>query len=135
MVFSFPNGLQFFYSYSTLVAFESTFSGLVVQKNSWSTTTGKHLNWIDDGDKKSRVDAETFEKKLAETMSHYGMGDERCKVIGCGELLYGRVRTPASQGLLLLILSWRQSVTVFLSPFVRRQVQLMLQNVVFPNGE
>ena len=49
-------------SYRTPVAFQVDGHSRVVRQNDWSTTTGKHLNWIDGGDKKSRVDGETFER-------------------------------------------------------------------------
>lgn len=54
------------FSYKTPVAFYTVETGRVVRENDWSTTTGKHLNWIDNGDKKTRVDGETFERMLAE---------------------------------------------------------------------
>ena len=34
----------------------------VVHQNDWSNTTGKHLNWIDGGDKSSRVSADEFHR-------------------------------------------------------------------------
>ena len=39
--------LQFYFSYETIIAFRDE-NGLKISKNIWSTTTGKHLNWIDD---------------------------------------------------------------------------------------
>lgn len=91
MEFSLPNGVTFYYSYTTLIAFRSSLTGLRVMKNQWSTTTGKHLNWIDGGDKKSRLEPEQFEKELQAMLKHYGMQEpERCKE--CGEALYGLVR-------------------------------------------
>jgi hypothetical protein len=48
------------YSYDTPVAFEVIGHKRVVSKNYWSRTTGKHLNWIDGGNKASRVDSATF---------------------------------------------------------------------------
>lgn len=44
-----------YFSYETPVAVEAPNCGLVVSQNQWGKTTGKHLNWIDDGDKNSRV--------------------------------------------------------------------------------
>jgi hypothetical protein len=52
------------FSYSTPVAFRGR-AGVYVRQNSWGTTTGKHLNWIDGGCKKSRIDGEEFERLLA----------------------------------------------------------------------
>lgn len=73
--FDLPNGVSFYYSYDTLVAFRSPFSGLVIMKNYWSTTTGKHLNWIHD-DKKLRIDREAFKIKLDEMLTHYGLASK-----------------------------------------------------------
>ena len=56
-----------YFSYRTPVAFSgpSTDYNLVVSVNEWGPTTGKHLNWIDGGDKKSRIDRKEFERLLA----------------------------------------------------------------------
>jgi hypothetical protein len=59
------NGTRFWFSYDTVVAFEGP-NGLRVSENCWQQTTGKHLNWIDGGNKKSRLPSEQFEKELAE---------------------------------------------------------------------
>lgn len=57
--------LSFWYSYRTLVAFKSPTTGLVVRKNEWGPTTGKHLKWIDGGDfDHHRVDLTEFNRKL-----------------------------------------------------------------------
>jgi hypothetical protein len=58
--------LTLWFSYKTLVAFQFTGKGRTVTRNYWSTTTGKHLNWIDGGNKANRVDAETFAEKWKE---------------------------------------------------------------------
>lgn len=63
------NGNVFWFSYETLVAFKKIGGERVVRKNDWSTTTGKHLNAIDGGDKEAkaaRVTKEVFEVKLKE---------------------------------------------------------------------
>lgn len=54
--------LEVWYSYRTPVAFRVQGHNRVVHENDWSTTTGKHLNWIDGGDKRSRVSASEFER-------------------------------------------------------------------------
>jgi hypothetical protein len=59
-------GNVYWFSYKTLVAFKPFDGPRVVRQNDWSTTTGKHLNAIDDGDKKSRVDGATFERLFQE---------------------------------------------------------------------
>ena len=56
-------GNDYYFSYDTLVAFRSLNTGLVIMENYWSTTTGKHLNWI-NRDHSIRVDSETFNEKL-----------------------------------------------------------------------
>lgn len=63
--------LRIYFSYKTIIVFYTPKSGLVVMQNYWSTTTGKHLNAIDGGNKKNRVDQETFKKLYAETLSEY----------------------------------------------------------------
>ena len=59
-----------FYSYDTVVAFRGTNSNGkhfdCVSKNYWGTTTGKHLNWIDGGNKKDRLSRDDFNEKLQE---------------------------------------------------------------------
>ena len=52
------------FSYQTMVAFYSHETGLVVRENDWGPTTGKHLNWIDGGNKAERVSSELFQQKL-----------------------------------------------------------------------
>lgn len=57
------------YSYETPVAFQVTGHERVVRENDWGVTTGKHLSWIDGGNKKARVDSETFERLWNEQVS------------------------------------------------------------------
>lgn len=57
-----------YYSYETIVAFSTPELGLLVRENEWSTTTGKHLNWIDGGDKKNRLNGGQFEALLHDTL-------------------------------------------------------------------
>lgn len=64
--FTDPKGNTFYFSYETLVAFETPQHGLTVIRNYWGTTTGKHLGWIDHGRKSQRVDRETFDRLYAE---------------------------------------------------------------------
>lgn len=54
------------FSYKTPIAFQVGNQDRVVRQNDWSNTTGKHLNAIDGGNKKTRVDSATFEKLWAE---------------------------------------------------------------------
>jgi len=57
----------FWYSYKTCIAYRSAqpSTGLVIRKNDWNVTTGKHLNYI-NSDKSVRVSGEAFEKALTE---------------------------------------------------------------------
>lgn len=59
------DSVRLWFSYSTLIGFvKRNGSGAgkrFVSENCWSTTTGKHLNAIDGGDKKSRLPREEFE--------------------------------------------------------------------------
>jgi hypothetical protein len=50
------------FSYQTLVAFQTERSGLMVRKNEWGPTTGKHLNEIDGKRDYDRIDLEQFAK-------------------------------------------------------------------------
>ena len=53
-----PN-LKVYYSYTTPVALEID-GVLKVSENQWSITTGRHLTWIDGGNKKGRLKREEF---------------------------------------------------------------------------
>lgn len=64
--------LDLYFSYETVVAFRAPKTGLVVSENVWSSTTGKHLNWICP-DKSRRVSNEEFEKQLAEVVKGAGL--------------------------------------------------------------
>ena len=65
---------QFYFSYETLVAFRpytekaenNGHRGLFVIQNYWQTTTGKHLNWIDGGNKSDRLSREDFDRVYSE---------------------------------------------------------------------
>lgn len=59
--------ITIYFSYKTPVAFNGP-KGLRVRQNDWSTTTGKHLNAIDGGNKKARIPGEQFERELAEAL-------------------------------------------------------------------
>lgn len=63
------------FSYTTPVAFQAGYgTEIVVRENEWGPTTGKHLAWIDGGDreaKKARVSGEEFERRLSEIMSGF----------------------------------------------------------------
>ena len=65
LVFTDTNNNDFYFSYNTLIAFRSD-KGFFVRQNDWSTTTGKHLNWIST-DKKERLTSEQFKAKYKES--------------------------------------------------------------------
>ena len=58
-------GLKVWFSYQTPVAFQAD-GPRIVRENEWGPTTGKHLNWIDGGEKSRRVSGEEFERLFAE---------------------------------------------------------------------
>lgn len=60
--------LTVYFSYHTPVAFRAG-GHLVVRENDWGPTTGKHLNWIDGGDKRSRISGAEFQRLLAEELA------------------------------------------------------------------
>ena len=59
-----------YFSYDTIIAFKGYNSTgeyfNCVHVNDWSTTTGKHINFIDGGNKKTRLEDGVFQKKLQE---------------------------------------------------------------------
>jgi len=63
--------LDMYFSYQTMVAFNTPSSGKVVQKNEWGATTGKHLNYVDGGAINNRVDAEEFARRWNEVATKY----------------------------------------------------------------
>ena len=57
------------FSYNTPVAFTAPGMGKVVRQNEWGPTTGKHLNWIDGGTKRERVNGDEFVRLLEQAIS------------------------------------------------------------------
>lgn len=64
--------LSIWFSYHTPVAFALN-GTRYVRQNDWSTTTGRHLNAIDGGDKRSRLSGDEFETKLREALLTAGV--------------------------------------------------------------
>jgi|SRR5690349_16305730 len=64
-------GITLWYSYKTIVAYRDSQDGLVVCENIWGPTTGKHLNWIDDGDKKNRIKSDEFDTMLKAALERH----------------------------------------------------------------
>lgn len=69
-------GLTLWFSYRTCVGFdEYDGRGPVVRENEWGPTTGKHLNYIDGGDKACRIlagNGNGFQTKLAAALARVG---------------------------------------------------------------
>jgi len=63
-------GVTLWYSYDTVVAFRVSGQDKVVSENVWGTTTGKHLNWIDEGDKKNRLPYAEYKRLLNEATAN-----------------------------------------------------------------
>jgi hypothetical protein len=66
-------GITFWFSYRTIIAFQTPDDGIVVSENNWSVTTGKHLNYIED-DKKRRVPYSEFADRLDRVLDLMGKG-------------------------------------------------------------
>lgn len=56
--------LWIWFSYTTPIAFRMLGERRVVRVNDWRNTTGKHLNEIDNGDKKRRISGLEFEERI-----------------------------------------------------------------------
>lgn len=67
---------QLYYSYETIVAFDSITTGLVCSVNRWGNTTGKHLNCIEPN-KKLRYNQSEFEEALAILLETYLNEDKK----------------------------------------------------------
>lgn len=61
------------FSYRTPVAFQARGFERVVRENDWGPTTGKHLNAIDGGNKKSRVNAQEFQRLWSQQITEMPM--------------------------------------------------------------
>lgn len=59
--------IELYFSYKTIVAFRNPRDGLVICKNVWSHTTGRHLNCINPNHSR-RLSYEEFDKKLEKMM-------------------------------------------------------------------
>ena len=64
--------ISLWFSYETVIAFQDQFKPIKVRVNSWSNTTGKHLNAI-DGNKKARISSDQFELELANVLALHGL--------------------------------------------------------------
>lgn len=58
-------GQELYFSYDTLIAFRGENGRIIVRRNDWGPTTGKHLNSIDGGSKEAqaaRLSGDDFEQ-------------------------------------------------------------------------
>jgi hypothetical protein len=62
-----PNGTIWF-SYQTPIAYRTNDEGLVIRKNAWGPTTGKHLNAINPN-KDRRIDGDEFEERITKAFA------------------------------------------------------------------
>ena len=65
--------LTVWFSYQTAIAFQVDGHARVVRANEWGPTTGKHLNMIDNGNKKARISGERFEAIWKEQLPELAM--------------------------------------------------------------
>ena len=81
-------GIYYYKSYNTIIAFEV--DGMITaRQNDWSTTTGKHLNWISS--KKYRLPSDKFEaelKKVQGKSADYKAPDH-LKTVGLVSAMFG----------------------------------------------
>ena len=63
-VFTDVEGIDYYFSYKTLVAYRKPGDRVVCRINDWGSTTGKHLNWIQP-DKSKRISGAEFETQAA----------------------------------------------------------------------
>lgn len=68
--------IELWYSYETIIAYRDFQDGLVVSKNDWGLTTGKHLNWI-NSDKERRLPYDKFYPKLQAALARHIVQGER----------------------------------------------------------
>ena len=64
--------LTLYFSYQTVIAFDSPKTGFVISENVWSMTTGRHLNEINP-DKSIRLPNAVFLIKLSGMLQAYGL--------------------------------------------------------------
>jgi hypothetical protein len=65
--------LTVWFSYRTPIAFMTPETGRVISENVWSNTTGRHLAWLDGGDRQAkarRFTREAFVIALEDAVSH-----------------------------------------------------------------
>ena len=81
------SGIIYYKSYETVIAFEKD-GDLVVSENVWGPTTAKHINWVDNGDKDTRLSREDFVEQLDTTENR---GTSHLNTVALASTLYGLI--------------------------------------------
>ncbi len=68
--------VSLYFSYKTLIAYRDPEDGLVVCENVWSSTTGKHLNYVDGGNKSERLKTDAFEANVKGMLKRHNLDKE-----------------------------------------------------------
>lgn len=63
--------LTLYVSYKTIIAFYTPHTGLIVCKNVFSNTTGKHLNSLPEHNKNDRLDYNIFQQRLSHVLNNF----------------------------------------------------------------
>ena len=61
--------ITLYFSYQTIIAFAHRKIGFKVCENVWTSTTGKHLNWL-ESDKKRRIPRTEFKRLLSKALNY-----------------------------------------------------------------
>ena len=69
--------LSLWFSYNTIVAFCEPGKLNRMSENVWGTTTGKHINAIDGGNKKDRLKHNVFSDELQEMLVRHGLTESQ----------------------------------------------------------
>jgi hypothetical protein len=67
--------LSVYFSYETPIAFNTRATGWVVRENEWGPTTGRHLNYVDDGSS-TRVSGVEFRRLFEIATSNHVIDEE-----------------------------------------------------------
>jgi len=67
LAFTDINNNDYYFSYDTLIAVRTSDGKLIIRQNDWGTTTGKHLNWINE-DKSIRLTEDEFNEELKKNL-------------------------------------------------------------------
>lgn len=68
--------LILYFSYATVIAFQTPETGFMASENDWGPTTGKHIKWAESewgASKKERIPTGKFDEYLNATLSNMGL--------------------------------------------------------------